>query len=930
MPGNLTLNTTVFDLVFPNLVAGENMVLCPFHAEKTPSMAINTIAKVFNCFGCGIQGNENDFVQHYFKISRDAVAGFKEVLFKSDSLQDYLDYSCDPSLVRANYTYQELVKMGISELLLQSLNVGVETEIAVDPVTQQPTIKPIEHSTRLIFPIICEDRVLDTRSYTIAKEMPKTKSKAGAPSGLILPYHHWIKDSAVTVICEGEKDMLFARQNGYNAISLGGCNNIPHLLLESFRDKFIYIVYDNDAPGRAGALKLAAALLEVSKNVYIANIGEYVKEDKEDITDFFYKYNYTKKEFDEMLNKAVLFDATANEKFIKSTYPKVSLNEASTTFLGKIVRSDIQVMATYEDQYSVPSYATVTKVSSGSNNEKNKRAVNTVEYWNLTKNNFEDILILTDNNLKKGQICENIQSLVGWGVEEGVKVHYTNPKTIFKACVADNIESVVAQDIKRTEFICYSDEKLEAGKNYQLIYKIVPHPYKGQQQVLVALSVKESADTVTTFEVSSSTIPLLQEFQSKTFTELVESQKSLIKFNVDSLLLTLMDLWYHTPATFSFGNHTGLKGYLDGLIVTESRVGKSSTAKALTEVYGVGAIASLAGSSATPAGLIGGSVRAGSSSQIRPGLIPRSHRKALVFEELAKAKYSLMPELTDVRSSGLVRITRSTGDLVLPASVRMLFLSNPKPDSEGVSRPINAYPNGLEIVKDLVGSVEDIARFDFIYVLGADAPDIDPMWMPPKGFSTEALRARIRWVWSRKENQIKISSEVQQFIVDCMKTFNDRYLNSTKIFSTETWKKITRLAIAVAGYMVSADPTFENIVVTKSHVKIACTILMKIYDNDIFKLRQFTDEERKKMGAGTADINMLTDLRKRYPAIFQYISNNNIVSKSTLYAISGLEISSFNEILKELSMNYFIEISKDRIIPTPKLLIALRKIKAGN
>ena len=45
----------------------------------------------------------------------------------------------------------------------------------------------------------------------------------------------------------------------------------------------------------------------------------------------------------------------------------------------------------------------------------------------------------------------------------------------------------MAKDIKRTEFTCYTDEKLEAGKNYQIIYKVVPHPYKGQQQVLIVL-----------------------------------------------------------------------------------------------------------------------------------------------------------------------------------------------------------------------------------------------------------------------------------------------------------------------------------------------------------------------------------------------------------------------------------------------------------
>jgi 5S rRNA maturation endonuclease (ribonuclease M5) len=102
--------------------------------------------------------------------------------------------------------------------------------------------------------------------------MPKSKSDSGVPAGLVLPYHLWCDDPSDTVICEGEKDMLFARMAGYNAISLGGCNNIPHVFLESFRDRKVYIVYDNDNAGRAGATKLANALYSVTKEVYIADI----------------------------------------------------------------------------------------------------------------------------------------------------------------------------------------------------------------------------------------------------------------------------------------------------------------------------------------------------------------------------------------------------------------------------------------------------------------------------------------------------------------------------------------------------------------------------------------------------------------------------------------------------------------------------------
>lgn len=922
--------TTVFDLVFPDLVMGENTVSCPFHAEKTPSMQVNTLQKIYHCFGCGAHGTENDFIAQYFKVGRDQTSAFKEILFKSDSLVDYEHFARSGSEYLTNYTYLELRKLGISKQTLEDLQVGCEVVSEIDDVSGIMEIRPNLTSTRLVFPVIMKDRVIDYRTYTMDKDIkPKSTSKSGAPAGLVLPFHLWVDDMNPTIICEGEKDMAVAREHGYNAISLGGCNNLPTKMLEFFKDRAIYIVYDNDSPGRAGALKLASALFSVTKYVHIADIGAYVKEDKEDITDFFVKYKFTNDDFDEMLEQAKVFDTYAQEKFIKDSYPEVSLNEASTTYLGKTVRSNVQVMATYEDQYSVPSYAVFTKENVGGKEEYNRKRKGDTEYWSLQKTNFDDILILTDNNLKKPQIHDNLKQLVGWGLEEYTKVSSSMPKTIFKACVADCTESIVVKDVKRTEFTCYTDVKLEAGKNYQIIYRVVPHPYKGQQQVLVVLEVKESGDVVTSFEVTPDTINDLKEFQKYSFKELVDKQKAYVKFNVDARLLEFIDLWYHTPREFNFGIMNNIRGYLDGIIVTESRVGKSSTAQALSKIYGLGSIASLAGSSATPAGLIGGSTKAGSSSQIRPGLIPRNHNRAIIFEELAKAKYTLIPELTDIRSSGMVRINRTSGDLTLPASVRMLFLTNPKTEDEGTIRPILAYPNGIEIVKPLIGAVEDIARFDFIYILGDVPQEIDPLWMPPEGFTEKQLQTRIRWIWSRSCDQVQISPDLQKYIVEKAKAFNDTYSCSVKIFSTETWKKLARLAIAIAGYMVSTDITYSNIIVQKRHVDIATVLLQSIYDNQIFKLKEFVTEERKQMACTLSDIETAREMFTRYPSLIQYLENNNNVAKNTLLTISGLDVNVFNEAIKRLTQDSFITMTQFKIFPTPKLLIAVKKARAS-
>lgn len=43
--------------------------LCPFHADKHPSMKINRDSQTFHCFGCGAHGDVIDFTQRLHNLS---------------------------------------------------------------------------------------------------------------------------------------------------------------------------------------------------------------------------------------------------------------------------------------------------------------------------------------------------------------------------------------------------------------------------------------------------------------------------------------------------------------------------------------------------------------------------------------------------------------------------------------------------------------------------------------------------------------------------------------------------------------------------------------------------------------------------------------------------------------------------------------------
>lgn len=49
--------------------------MCPFHADKSPSLCVYLKSQYFCCFGCGANGDVIRFVQRFYRLSfRDALS----------------------------------------------------------------------------------------------------------------------------------------------------------------------------------------------------------------------------------------------------------------------------------------------------------------------------------------------------------------------------------------------------------------------------------------------------------------------------------------------------------------------------------------------------------------------------------------------------------------------------------------------------------------------------------------------------------------------------------------------------------------------------------------------------------------------------------------------------------------------------------------
>lgn len=903
---------------------GEHPVCCPFphhtasgleYFETNPSASVDTDNGLFHCMACGEGYNEAQFIIKILGCKYGDMLRIKDCFNNTEDRASWLEET-----TLSEKTKQRALALGISEKILEQLEVRTPNDL----------------TDNIAFPVFMYDHLIDIRKYNPGGK-PKVMSRLGCPSGLILPFDIWRNEdpNKWTLVCAGEKDMAIARTFGFTAITITGGEGTLPITPAVFKGRKLAIVYDHDTAGVNGAQKLARFLYEYTDQIKIVTgFHEVCKEDKEDITDFFMKYHKSRADLIEYLKEAPLYNPETDSGY-KTNYPIMSLLEASRAEnIGKMIRSNIQVVAVSEETFACPSYAIAEKFRLSDSGIDDQMAIHECREWQLNEETLKDVLHLIDNNFKEAQITEHLKDLMKiMQKEKYIKIKIMNRVTIFKAYITDLYETTDTISAQPMEYTVYSiGKKLESGQKYLITYKLVPHPYKGQQLICIAQDYKQANDSVSDFKITEKEINNLKVIQSieGTVSDKINSQvqkvKGLLGYNGNDTLITALDLAYNTVVQFNFGTFKNVRGYLDTFVISESRVGKSSTADALRKTYGLGTITSLAGNSATIPGLVGGSNKTATGFQTRAGVIPQNHKGLIIFEEFGKSSHVISAELTDIRSSNEVRISRVSGTLSLPALVRMITLTNPK-TVNGQIKPIAAYPNGFAILTELVEAAEDIARYDMIVILSdRGANEIDPLWIPEEPFEQDVYRTRIRWIWSRTADQIIIDNDVARYILLQANELNKEYGCHIKIFGTEAWKKITRLAIAVAGYVISTDDTYENIIVQKEHVDFAVNFFKEIYDNSTFKLKEYAEHERKYSEIDDEGVAFLQSIYDSAPMLVLHLEQEASTTRIVLQSATGLTHDELSKPLNELAKGLFIQFQGYDIVPTERFRLGIARI----
>ena len=552
----------------------EQAVCCPFdhytstgvpYKESNPSAHVNTIEGLFHCKVCGTGYSEAQFIQ---KVCDCSYLNAKRIQRCFETSEDLSVWLQDTTIT--DETKQRALSLGISEQVIEELQIRTPT-----------------NTTDLIsFPVFMFDHLMDVRKYDPGAT-PKVKSRFNCPAGLIIPFDLWRNTplNRVTLICAGEKDMAVARSHGFNAITITGGENAHCITPEFFKDRHVVIAYDNDGAGIQGAKSLAISLLPYTPHIKVlTKFHEVCSEKGEDITDYFVKYNKTKDDLIECIKATPIYQPT--EEDIEKQYPIVNLFEASKAeHLNKMMRSNIQVVAVADSTFVTPSTLLAEKFKESG--EKDTMRAGEFREWELNEDNCQDILHLVDNNFKEDTIKKNVRNLLKIPqVERCVKIKALTKKTIFKVFVTDMFETTTTE-MQPMEYTAYClGCKLESGKKYLATYKLVPHPYKGQQLIMIITNVVQANDSVSNFVLNNEVKEHLKVIQNlegsvaERIEMLTEKVKGLLGYNGNNTLIQTIDLAYHTALQFNFGTFKNVRAYLDTIIICESRIGKSSTADA--------------------------------------------------------------------------------------------------------------------------------------------------------------------------------------------------------------------------------------------------------------------------------------------------------------------------------------------------------------
>jgi hypothetical protein len=742
-----------------------------------------------------------------------------------------------------------------------------------------------------------------------------------------------LDDSVDYVVwCEGEMDRIICEQNGFPAAcpTSGAGTWKPEWTRLVRNKKRIYLAQDNDEAGRNATRKLCEKLYRVV-DVYVINWPEDFPV-KGDITDFFVKCNQTAQDFQTLLNNATQYvDPSLMEDRIaeETEAEEVHLSDSSEAgFYGKRLRVPVMVSGKDSTPYLCPKVIQAACGEASGDDSKKctscKLSLNAGEMQKILSSADKDLIKLIKCTDKQQQAT--ILDMLGinprcdkWRLTVQEYMNIEELRLIPKA-EANFGFSKEHDYVVRTGY--YIGNNLKTNRRYTMVGFMYPDPYNQYASYTFDRAYPEK-DLIGDFELNEEALEYLNLFKVR------EGQTILDKFNEIHKDLErnvtyiwerrsvafAVDLIYHTVLNFYFQEQYVKRGWGELLIIGDSGQAKTTIVERMMHHYRLGELHS--GESSRRTGLVYNMQQNNKRWFLVWGAFPLNDGGLLTIDELSGLSEDDLAVMSDVRSSG---IAKATGVITAETTsrTRAIYISNPRN-----GRQLNSETYGVNAVLKLMGKAEDVRRLDL--ALSVASGDIDPALvnkalkdLPPVQhvYTSDACNTRVLWAWSRRPEQIRITEEATQHILNKATEMGARYSSKVPIVEAADQRiKIARLAIAAACCVFSSDETGENVIVKPEHVDFVVDFMNELYCTKSFGYDKLSEQEQ---AASDGSADNIKKLRMQFLTIPLVDANEMskvlyqlpYFSRATLEDYTGLSKDDLRMLLKFMTTNHLVDKSR--------------------
>lgn len=834
-------------------------VYCPFHDDKIRSASLNPERRQFHCF----KDCEKGFTFTRLlrrKDWRKPPGGYDEPT--SD------DREPPPSDLDVERYHGIL--LGDPDRLAELLDMRGLTLSTVEQFHLGL------HPTRgYTIPVYDENGlIVNIKFYTPWSTKGKMRSMQGYGQEMLYPFSNLKHDPLI--FCEGEFDVMITTQYGFPSITrtAGARSNWNPRWTRFFKGKTIYLCHDNDKDGQAANNKVFQGLQSVAAEVKQMDLGfgEPVGTHGPDLTDWFLKMRKShglrlvRGKFQRLIKRAIIKPIMRADPDADQPSDSVLMDALNSYRVGEPLEIMAAIVGKAQQQHTIP-HQVQGKCEQDAGPMCKTCAFNGIGKGDLTIEprdevnlkfvgaSEEDRARLIKSRLGIPPRCPRVEFAVTYQPAE--RLFARSPIEYYNGNRAD---------FTTLQVTAVGTHKTPINATVRLRGAHYPNPNNSASDFL-AWDAEPLAELDTPLELTDDQFRLLVEFRTpdNPLTKMKqiarENAQYLTRIYERDLLHVACDLVWHSAIAFEFQGKTITRGWLDALVIGDTRTGKSEVAMRLARSYEAGEIVSC--EAVSQAGLVAGSQQLRNEWFVTWGVLPMNDKRLVILDEAGALDLDIIANMSSLRSSGVASYEKIVHGKT-PCRTRLIWMANPREQ-----KSMEKFTRGIFAISEVVGKREDIARFDFAMTLRTGDIDIEkqttkkPSMRQSTRFPASAQALLVLWAWTRKPEHIRWDEDVEVYCAKTSAQFAKNYKDDPPlVLAADIREKVARLAVAIAMRTFnSKDGIYVDI--QERHIDAAIEFLTELYRDEFFGYYDHSHMRTKAEAAA----------REKMPELLQVLLN---------------------------------------------------------